>query len=141
MVSSTTQTSGKASLTEQEKLQHAEFSKALHGSSVEKSAGLRAMFGKGSDAKKLAVDEYFKHWDNKAAKDETVADRAVSFAITANPSYTDTRMFSEPDGRVPESCQTVLQHRHRPLRACVVRLLPLLPLLVRRELRNRHGPP
>ena len=31
-----------------------------------------------ADAKKAAVDEYFKHWDNKAAKDETEEDRKVS---------------------------------------------------------------
>ena len=34
------------------------------------------MFSKGADAKKAAVDEYFKHWDNKDAKDETEEDRA-----------------------------------------------------------------
>ena len=55
----------------------AEFNKAMHGKSAQARGGIAAMFAKGGDAKKAAVDEYFKHWDNQAAKDETEETRAV----------------------------------------------------------------
>jgi hypothetical protein len=55
----------------------AAFAKAMHGKSSKAAPGIAAMFSKGSEAKKLAVDEYFKHWDNQAAKDETPEQRAV----------------------------------------------------------------
>jgi len=57
----------------------AEFKKALHGNSAELAGGFTAMLAKGDrEAKKAAVDEYFKHFDNKSAKTETQADRDVS---------------------------------------------------------------
>lgn len=56
----------------------ASFNKALHGKSAQARGGIAAMLSKGADAQKAAVDEYFKHWDNKAAKDETPEERAVS---------------------------------------------------------------
>ncbi|GAD95740.1 sterol 24-c-methyltransferase, putative [Paecilomyces variotii No. 5] len=49
----------------------AEFNRAMHGKSAESRGGLAAMRAKDSKAQKAAVDEYFKHWDNKAAEDET----------------------------------------------------------------------
>ncbi|KAF1348725.1 S-adenosyl-L-methionine-dependent methyltransferase [Delphinella strobiligena] len=51
----------------------AAFNKTLHGKSAQLDGGLRAIFGgqKGADSQKAAIDEYFKHWDNKDAKDET----------------------------------------------------------------------
>ncbi|KIY02672.1 uncharacterized protein Z520_01137 [Fonsecaea multimorphosa CBS 102226] len=49
----------------------AAFNKALHGKSVEASGGLMAMRTKDKAAQKAAVDEYFKHWDNKSAATET----------------------------------------------------------------------
>jgi sterol 24-C-methyltransferase len=55
----------------------AEFGKALHGSSVEAKGGFAAMLTKDKKAKKVAVDEYFKHFDNKTAEAETDADREV----------------------------------------------------------------
>jgi len=59
----------------------ADFNKAMHGQSSTASGGVRAMLAKRNNAaQKAAVDEYFRHWDNKAAKDETVDDRAVSDA-------------------------------------------------------------
>lgn len=58
----------------------AAFNKALHGNSAQAKGGIAAMFSKGGSAKQAAVDEYFKHWDNKAAKDETPEQRAVSLA-------------------------------------------------------------
>ena len=56
----------------------AAFNKVMHGSSAQKRGGFAAMMGKGADGQKAAVDEYFKHWDNKAAKDETEEIRQVS---------------------------------------------------------------
>lgn len=56
----------------------AEFNKALHGKSAHGRAGMTSMFKKDHTAQKAAVDEYFKHWDNKGAADETEAIREVS---------------------------------------------------------------
>lgn len=53
----------------------AAFNKALHGKSAEAQGGLMAMRRKDHAAQKAAVDEYFKHWDNKAAVNETEEDR------------------------------------------------------------------
>lgn len=61
----------------------AAFNKAMHGKSAQARGGIAAMFAKGSDAKQAAVDEYFKHWDDKAAKDETAETRAVSARLYA----------------------------------------------------------
>lgn len=49
----------------------AAFNKAMHKDSSNAEGGFRAMMKKDKSAQKAAVDEYFKHWDNKAAKDET----------------------------------------------------------------------
>ncbi|KAJ1325425.1 sterol 24-C-methyltransferase [Microdochium nivale] len=61
----------KIQLEAQDRKRDAEFNKAMHGESAKATGGIRAMFAKGGDAQKAAVDEYFKHFDNKAAKDET----------------------------------------------------------------------
>jgi sterol 24-C-methyltransferase len=73
-------TAPKIQLEAQNKERDAAFNKAMHGKSAQATGGLRAMFAKGSDAKQLAVDEYFKHWDNKAARDETEETRAARTA-------------------------------------------------------------
>ncbi|KIW79917.1 hypothetical protein Z517_06532 [Fonsecaea pedrosoi CBS 271.37] len=49
----------------------AAFNKALHGRSSQARGGLAAMRQKDHTAQKTAVDEYFKHWDNKVAAEET----------------------------------------------------------------------
>ena len=49
----------------------AAFNKAMHGKSADEKAGFRAMLAKDPTAQKAAVDEYFKHWDNKSANAET----------------------------------------------------------------------
>ena len=49
----------------------AAFNKAMHGGSSQERAGLMAILKKDAKAQKAAVDEYFKHWDNKGAKEET----------------------------------------------------------------------
>ncbi len=53
------------------------FNKAMHGKSADEKAGFRAMLGKDHEAQKAAVDEYFKHWDNKSAGTETAEIREV----------------------------------------------------------------
>ena len=60
-----------ATLEKADKSRDAAFNKALHGKSSEATGGMRAMRQKNHLAQKEAVDEYFKHWDNKAAKEET----------------------------------------------------------------------
>lgn len=49
----------------------AAFNKALHGKSAQAKGGFAAMRTKDKAAQKAAVDEYFKHWDNKSAEVET----------------------------------------------------------------------
>jgi len=53
------------------------FNKAMHGQSASDRPGMMSMFNKDPDAHKIAVDEYFKHWDNKTAADETPETRAA----------------------------------------------------------------
>jgi sterol 24-C-methyltransferase len=67
----------------------AAFNKAMHKDSSNAEGGFRAMVKKDKAAQKAAVDEYFKHWDNKSAKDETDADREVccQFQINTQLQY------------------------------------------------------
>jgi sterol 24-C-methyltransferase len=58
----------------------AAFNKAMHGTSAKATGGVASILKKNRAAQKAASDEYFKHWDNKAAKDETPEDRAVGFS-------------------------------------------------------------
>ena len=55
----------------------AAFNKAMHGKSAEERAGFMAMLKKDPNAQKAALDEYFKHWDNKSADTETQKVREV----------------------------------------------------------------
>ncbi|OHE90645.1 hypothetical protein CORC01_14064 [Colletotrichum orchidophilum] len=73
-------TSTASNLEREDHARDAHFNKALHGTSAQATGGLAAMFSKGRDAKQAAVDEYFKHWDHKAAKDETPEERAARTA-------------------------------------------------------------
>ncbi len=67
----------KTGLEKQDRARDAAFNSAMHGTSATAGGGVRAMFAKGREAKQAAVDEYFKHWDNKAAEVETEETRAV----------------------------------------------------------------
>jgi hypothetical protein len=58
-------------LEQEDHARDAAFNKALHGKSSEVTGGLMAMRQKDKAAQKAAIDEYFKHWDNKEAKEET----------------------------------------------------------------------
>ena len=69
----------KIELEKQDRARDAAFNKAMHGNTALNTGGFRAIIGKGgkgTDAQQAAVDEYFKHWDNKDAKDETEEERA-----------------------------------------------------------------
>jgi sterol 24-C-methyltransferase len=55
----------------------AAFNKAMHKTSFGAAGGFSAMMKKDQAAHKVTVDEYFKYWGNKFAKDETGADREV----------------------------------------------------------------
>ncbi|PHH49621.1 Sterol 24-C-methyltransferase erg-4 [Ceratocystis fimbriata CBS 114723] len=68
----------------------AAFNRAMHGQSAQASGGIAAMMKKDRAAKQVAVDEYFKHWDNKAAKDETAetrAERTAEYATLTRHYY------------------------------------------------------
>jgi hypothetical protein len=66
-----TATSPVVTLEAEDHARDAAFAKALHGASAEARGGLLAMRKKDQAAQKAAVDEYFKHWDNKGAATET----------------------------------------------------------------------
>lgn len=69
-------------LENEDHVRDAAFNKAMHGKSAKASGGFAAMLGgKGSDSQKAAVDEYFKHWDNKDAVDETPEIREVRSSV------------------------------------------------------------
>ena len=55
----------------------ASFNKAMHGKSADERSSFIAMLKKDPQAQKAAVDEYFKHWDNKSAESETLETREV----------------------------------------------------------------
>jgi sterol 24-C-methyltransferase len=66
-----------ATLEQENHTRDAEFNRILHGKSSQSTGGFAAMRGKDAAAQKAAVEEYFKHWDNKDAADETEETRAV----------------------------------------------------------------
>ena len=66
-----TATDNQHQLEKEDKLRDAAFNKSLHGASSEARGGFMAMRTKDAASQKAAVDEYFKHWDNKLAATET----------------------------------------------------------------------
>jgi sterol 24-C-methyltransferase len=55
----------------------AAFQKAMHGTSSQQRGGMMSMLSKNTEAQKAAVEEYFKHWDDKSAASETADTRAA----------------------------------------------------------------
>lgn len=47
------------------------FDNVMHRDSNKSQGGLRAMMNKNSAAQNIAVEQYFQHWDDKKAEDET----------------------------------------------------------------------
>lgn len=72
-------------LEREDKARDAAFNNAMHGKSAKARGGLTAMRGKDTAAQKAAVDEYFKHWDNKGHVEETEATREVWRNKNNNP--------------------------------------------------------
>lgn len=60
------------------------FENIMHKKTAQTDAGFSAMLKKDTEAQRAAVAEYFQHWDNKEAKNETDADRAVSVTLAAS---------------------------------------------------------
>ena len=79
-----------AALEREDVARDAAFNKALHGKSAKAQGGFAAMRGKDAASQKAAVDEYFKHWDNKASADETDAIREVSWILYSSNACDDT---------------------------------------------------
>lgn len=52
------------------------FDNLLHKATAEKDGGVGAILKKDHSAQKAASEEYFRHWDNKSAQQETELDRA-----------------------------------------------------------------
>lgn len=65
-------------LAKEDHVKDAQFSEALHGSSVTLQGGIIAMCKKDPVAHKITVDEYFKHWDGVTTQNESQDAREVS---------------------------------------------------------------
>jgi len=95
-----------AVLEQEDHSRDAAFKKAMHKDSAASKGGFSAMMGKDKAAQKASLDEYFKHWDNKSAKDETLADREVRFAPLF-PEICKLTPFAGPKSRICYSHQAV----------------------------------
>ena len=62
---------GSYTLENEDHTRDAAFNKAMHGKSAEERAGMLSMLKKDPAAQKAALEDYFKHWDNKSAEVET----------------------------------------------------------------------
>ncbi|SPO07324.1 probable DELTA(24)-STEROL C-METHYLTRANSFERASE (ERG6) [Cephalotrichum gorgonifer] len=69
-----------SNLERQDRSRDAAFNKALHGNSSKATGGVAAMMKKNRAAQQEASNEYFKHFENKAAKDETAETREARTA-------------------------------------------------------------
>lgn len=70
------------------------------------------MMKKDKAAQKAAVDEYFKHWDNKTAKDETLEDREVC-SCPVPGKYTSTSFLTlSPNRRERLNTQPSQDSKH-----------------------------
>lgn len=66
-----------ATLESEDHVRDAAFNKAMHGKSAAEKTHFMAMLRKDHKAQGAAADEYFKHWDNKEAAEETPEIREV----------------------------------------------------------------
>lgn len=58
------------------------FENIMHKKTAHMDEGFSAMLKKDKEAQRAAVAEYFQHWDNKEAKNETQEDREVRIQAT-----------------------------------------------------------
>ena len=90
----------------------AAFNKAMHGKSAQERAGFAAMLKKDPKAQKAAVDEYFKHWDDKTAGTETEEIREVDYCPPWLKDYlSDEKRFRLEDLNMPPSQDSTLPSR------------------------------
>jgi sterol 24-C-methyltransferase len=83
-------TSTAVSVNTLEKENHARdkaFAEAMHQKSAHEDNHFKAWMKKDKQAQQLAVDEYFKHWDNKPAEDETEEVREVRSGTTSQTGH------------------------------------------------------
>lgn len=103
----------------------ASFYQAMHGKSATSTAGFRTMFAKDKTAHKVALDEYFSHWDEKAAADETPETRAARrqqyATLTRNYYNLATDLYEQGWGESFHFCrfapgepfkQAIARHEH-----------------------------
>lgn len=67
----------KIQLEQENRERDAAFNKAMHGKASAQASSIATILFKDPEAKKAALDEYFKHFDGKKAENETEADRKV----------------------------------------------------------------
>jgi len=114
-----------AALEQENHARDAEFNKAMHGKSATSQGGIASMLSKNQAAQKAAVDEYFKHWDNKPAENETEemrAERRSQYA-TLTRQYVHAQMLC-----LPTDLSKLLQSCHRFVRVRLGWLVPFLSL-------------
>ena len=81
----------------------AAFNKAMHGTSAKARGGMTGRLQKDKAAQQAAVDEYFKHWDNKAASDETEETRKVRDQRAAQMAVTEIDPCRNDETNMPPS--------------------------------------
>ena len=121
-------------------IRDAEFHKAMHGKSAE-TKGFRSMLNKDHEAHKMASEEYFKHWDNKSAGTETAEIREANFLFFSVAEANLLTHQSGPKSRICYSDKALLQSCDRPLRIRLGRLIPFLPIRLRRRVPPGHCSP
>ncbi|PMD58829.1 uncharacterized protein K444DRAFT_562761 [Hyaloscypha bicolor E] len=112
-------------LTKEDHQRDAAFNQALHGQSANQKSAFMAMLSKDSKAQQVAADAYFRHWDDKDAKIETIEDRESRKADYANitRNYYDlaTGLYEEAWGQSFHFCrfaasepflQAIARHEH-----------------------------
>ena len=72
-------------LSDEDDLKEVAFSSALHGRPIADNGGITALRKKDPKAHKIAVDEYFQHWGNTTACDESQDARLVRKLMPLDP--------------------------------------------------------
>lgn len=75
----------------------------MHGKSAKERAGFMAMIKKDPKAQQAAVDEYFKHWDNKDSATETAETREVAFEHVTSVETMPNKDFRSGKHNTPPS--------------------------------------
>lgn len=78
---------GSIALEQEDKGRDMAFNKAMHGKTAAQASGVATILFKNPEAKQAALDEYFKHFDNKKADNETAADRKVGWTLNETAPF------------------------------------------------------